>query len=267
MKKVFKTLVPLFVLSIIFQTCSVVPFTGRKQLSLLPESEMIAMGLASYTEFMKENPVSSDRNNAAIVKEVGTRLSNAVGYYFSANNLETRLNGYAWEYSLVQNTVPNAFCLPGGKVVIYSGILPYTSDRNGLAVVISHEIAHAVARHGNERMSQELLLQFGGIALNEAVKNKPEETKGIYNSVYGLGSQFGVMLPYSREHEYEADKLGLIFMALAGYDPKSAVGFWERMSLVGGSKPPEFMSTHPTDANRIRKIKAAIPEALQYYKK
>lgn len=253
--------------AVVVFSCSVVPFTGRKQLSIVPESEMIAMGLASYQEFMKENPASSDRNNANIVKEVGTKLSTAINYFFAANDMETRLDGYNWEYSLVQNTVPNAFCLPGGKVVIFSGILPYTVDRNGLAVVISHEIAHAVARHGGERMSQELLLQFGGVALGEALKNKPEETQGIYNTVFGLGAQFGVMLPFSREHELEADKLGLIFMALAGYNPQSAIAFWERMSASGGNKPPEFMSTHPSDARRISKIKAAMPEVMQYYKK
>jgi predicted Zn-dependent protease len=247
--------------------CSVVPLTGRKQLSLLPESEMIAMGLTSYTEFMKENPASPDKNNSNIVKEVGTKIATAVDFYFAANSLEARLDGYKWEYSLVESKEPNAFCLPGGKIVVYSGILPYTIDKNGLAVVISHEIAHAVARHGNERMSQQLLLQFGSVALGEIIKNKPEETKGIYNTVYGIGSQFGVMLPYSREHEYEADKLGLIFMALAGYDPQTAVAFWERMSSMGGTKPPEFMSTHPTDANRIKKIKESMPEVMQYYKK
>jgi predicted Zn-dependent protease len=265
MKKV--TVLFILIVAGIVSGCTVVPLTGRKQLSLIPESEMVAMGLTSYTEFMKENPVSSDRNNVALVKEVGTHLSTAVDFYFAANNLEGRLDGYIWEYSLVTNTVPNAFCLPGGKVVIYSGILPYTADKNGLAVVISHEIAHAVARHGNERMSQQLLIQYGGIALNEAIKNKPEQTKGIYNTVYGIGSEVGVILPYSREHEYEADKLGLIFMALAGYDPQSAIGFWERMSSVGGSKPPEFLSTHPSDINRISKIKEAMPEVMQYYKK
>jgi predicted Zn-dependent protease len=254
-------------IAVVVFSCSVVPFTGRKQLSIVPESEMIAMGLASYQEFIKENPASPDKNNSNIVKEVGSRLSTAVDFYFAANNMETRLDGYKWEYSLVESTVPNAFCLPGGKIVIYSGILPYTKDKNGLAVVISHEIAHAVARHGGERMSQQLLLQFGGIALGEAVKNKPEETKSIYNTVFGIGSQLGVVLPYSREHEYEADKIGLIFMALAGYDPQSAVAFWERMSAIGGNKPPEFLSTHPTDAKRISKIKAAMPEVIQYYKK
>jgi predicted Zn-dependent protease len=265
MKKV--TFFSALIIAWVVSGCSVVPLTGRKQLSLLPESEMIAMGLTSYTEFLKENPASPDKNNSNIVKEVGTKIATAVDFYFAANSLEARLDGYKWEYSLVESKEPNAFCLPGGKIVVYSGILPYTIDKNGLAVVISHEIAHAVARHGNERMSQQLLLQFGSVALGEVIKNKPEETKGIYNTVYGIGSQFGVMLPYSREHEYEADKLGLIFMALAGYDPQTAVAFWERMSSMGGTKPPEFMSTHPSDANRIKKIKEAMPEVMQYYKK
>ena len=220
MKKLY--LVILIIISFTIIRCTVVPLTGRKQINLLPESEMITMGLASYQEFMKENPVSTDKLNNSTVKDVGTSISEAVVSYF---------------------------------------------DKNGLAVVVSHEIAHAVARHGNERMSQQLLIQLGGIALNEAVRNKPDETKNIFNMAYGVGSQVGVQLPYSREHEYEADKLGLIFMAMAGYDPQSAVGFWERMSSIGGNKPPEFMSTHPSDANRIRKIKEAMPEVLQYYKK
>jgi predicted Zn-dependent protease len=265
MKKVTIPLVCIIVGTIL--GCSVVPITGRKQISFIPESEMISMGLSSYQEFMKANPESSDKMNSTVVKTVGTSISAAVEFFFAANGMESRLNGYKWEYTLVDSKVPNAFCLPGGKVVVNSGILPYTADKNGLAVVISHEIAHAVARHGNERMSQQLLIQFGGIALSEAVKNKPEETKNIYGTVYGLGSQLGVILPYSREHELEADKLGLIFMAMAGYDPQTAVGFWERMSTIGGEKPPEFMSTHPSDARRISKIKEEMPEILKYYKK
>ncbi len=267
MNKITKSFLLLLALALIYQACSVVPFTGRRQLSILPESEMIAMGFASYDEFMKENPPSSDRANSSMVREIGSTISNAVEFFFSANGMETRLDGYKWEYSLVNSKVPNAFCLPGGKVVVYSGILPFTADRNGLAVVLSHEIAHAVARHGNERMSQQMLIQLGGIALSEAVKNKPEETKNIYNTVYGVGAQMGVVLPYSRDHELEADKLGLIFMALAGYDPNSAIAFWERMSAAGGQKPAEFMSTHPSDQRRIAKIKEAMPEIMQYYKK
>jgi predicted Zn-dependent protease len=255
-------------LLLVFQSCTVVPLTGRKQLNLLPESEMISMSFSSYTDFMKVNPVSTDKVSSDIVKQVGSDISAAVIKYFADNNLSSRLDGYKWEFNLVKNdSTPNAWCMPGGKVVVYSGILPYTKDKNGLAVVLSHEIAHAVARHGNERMSQELLTQFGSVALSEAIKQKPAQTQGIFNSAYGLGSQFGLLLPFSREHELEADKLGLIFMAMAGYDPQTAIPFWERMSSMGGAKPPEFMSTHPSDATRIAKIKAALPEAMQYYKK
>jgi predicted Zn-dependent protease len=268
MKSKLPVLFAIVAILLFFQSCTVVPLTGRKQLNLLPESEMISMSFTSYTEFMKVNPVSPDRINSDIVRQVGLDVSAAVVKYFADNNLSSRLEGYKWEFNLVKNdSTPNAWCMPGGKVVVYSGILPYTRDKNGLAVVLSHEIAHAVARHGNERMSQELLTQFGSIALNEAIKQKPAQTQGIFNSAYGLGSQFGVLLPFSREHELEADKLGLIFMAMAGYDPQTAVAFWERMSSMSGTKPPEFMSTHPSDATRIARIKAALPEVMQYYKK
>jgi predicted Zn-dependent protease len=267
MKKITKYLLSIVAVALIYQACTVVPLTGRKQLNLMPESEMISMSLTNYSDFMKVNPPSADKKNSEIVKEVGTNISAAVIKYFADNNLSDRLSGYKWEFNLVKNdSVPNAWCMPGGKVVVYSGILPYTKDANGLAVVLSHEIAHAVARHGNERMSQEMIAQFGSVALNEVIKEKPEQTKAIWNGAYGLGAQYGVMLPYSRDHELEADKLGLIFMAMAGYDPATAIAFWERMSSMGGKKPPEFMSTHPSDATRINKIKAALPEAQKYYK-
>ena len=266
MKKCFTVIISILLLGMFIQSCSVVPLTGRKQLNLLPESEMVAMGLTNYTEFLKENPVSGDITNTALVRKVGGDISQAVVKYFDDNGLSSRLEGYQWEFNLVNNdTTPNAWCMPGGKVVVYSGLLPYTADQDGLAVVISHEIAHAVARHGNERMSQQLVLQLGGIALNEAIREKPEETRNIFNMAYGIGSQVGVMLPYSREHELEADKLGLIFMAMAGYDPQTAIAFWERMAASGGNKPPEFLSTHPSDATRIARIKDSMPEALKYY--
>jgi predicted Zn-dependent protease len=268
MKKITVLLPSLLFLILLFQSCATVPLTGRRQLSLVPESEMISMSLTSYTDFLKTNTISSDKANTAMVKEVGSNISAAVIKYFADNNLSSQLDGYKWEFNLVKNdTTVNAWCMPGGKVVVYSGLLPVTKDNNGLAVVVSHEIAHAVARHGNERMSQEMLAQYGSLALNEALKQKPDQTKKIFSTAYGLGAQFGVMLPFSRQHELEADKLGLIFMAMAGYDPQTAVPFWERMASLGGSKPPEFMSTHPSDATRIEKIKAALPEALKYYKK
>jgi predicted Zn-dependent protease len=268
MNKFTKYGLALIAVAILNQTCSVVPLTGRKQLNLVPESEMISMSLTSYSDFLKANPVSADKANTTLVKKVGSDISGAVVKYFADNQISSQLEGYQWEFNLVKNdTTLNAWCMPGGKVVVYSGLLPITKDENGLAVVLSHEISHAVARHGNERMSQELLVQFGGIALNEALKEKPAETRNIFNSAYGIGSQVGVILPYSREHELEADKLGLIFMAMAGYDPNTAVPFWERMAAMGSSKPPEFLSTHPSDATRIRKIKAALPEAMKYYHK
>lgn len=265
MEKNLKILSAFICLIFFYQACTTVPLTGRKQLNLLPESEVISMSFTNYSDFMKANPVLMDKSNNEMVREVGSDISVAVIKYFSDNNLSSRLDGYKWEFNLVKNDTPNAWCMPGGKVVVYSGILPYTRDKNGLAVVLSHEIAHAVARHGNERMSQELLTQLGGIALSEAVKQKPDQTRAIFSSAYGLGSQYGVLLPYSREHELEADKLGLIFMAMAGYDPHTAIAFWERMSTMGGAKPPEFMSTHPSDERRITQIKEAMPEVLKYY--
>jgi len=250
----------------VYNGCTVVPLTGRKQLNLVPESEMISMSLTNYSDFLKTNAISKDKAATEMVKSVGTDISNAVTRYFSDNKISDQLQGYQWEFNLVKNdTTVNAWCMPGGKVVVYSGLLPVTKDKNGLAVVLSHEIAHAVARHGNERMSQEMLVQFGSIALNEALSKQPQQTREIFNVSYGLGSQFGVLLPYSREHELEADKLGLIFMAMAGYDPGTAIPFWERMAASGGKKPPEFLSTHPSDQTRIEKIKAALPEAMKYY--
>lgn len=266
MKNFVNAILALMAISLLCQDCTVVPLTGRKQLSLVPESEMISMSLTSYSDFLKGNRLSTDKADVDMVKKVGSDIASAVKKYFTDNNLASQLDGYQWEFNLVKNdTTQNAWCMPGGKVVVYSGILPVTKDRNGLAVVLSHEIAHAIARHGNERMSQELLVQYGSVALNEAIKQKPEQTKGIFNTAYGIGSQFGVLLPYSREHELEADRLGLIFMAMAGYDPQTAIPFWERMAGMGGSKPPEFLSTHPSDATRIGKIKAAMPEAMKYY--
>ena len=267
MKKYIKIFIILLAVVVLADSCSTVPLTGRRQLSLIPESEMVSMGFTSYSEFLSENPLSTDKENTNLVQEVGKNISAAVIKYFSDNNLSSQLNGYQWEFNLIDDPTPNAWCMPGGKVVVYTGILPYTNNKDGLAVVIGHEIAHAVARHGNERMSQSLITQLGGIALGEALKTKPEQTQMLFGAAYGLGAQYGVMLPYSREHEFEADRLGLIFMAMAGYDPQAAVAFWERMAAMGGQSPPEFLSTHPADANRIQKIKEVMPEALSHYNK
>ncbi len=250
---------------LVAESCSTVPLTGRSQLNLLPESSMVEMSLSSYDEFLKEKKLSANKEQSDMIKRVGAKVSVAVEKYLKDNGFESYIENFKWEFNLVESDVPNAWCMPGGKVVFYSGILPMTQNDAGIAVVMGHEIAHAVARHGNERMSQSMLVEMGGMALSEAVKEKPEQTKAIFSAAYGIGSQVGVMLPFSRKHEYEADHMGLIFMAMAGYDPRSAVAFWKRMSDNKGSSQPEFLSTHPVDENRIAALEKYMPEALKYY--
>ena len=247
-------------------SCSTVPVTGRKQLSLVPASQMLSMSTQQYSEFLKENKLSTNQQETALVKKVGNRIQRAVERYFSEKGISGQLSGYQWEFNLVESKDVNAWCMPGGKVVVYTGILPVTKDENGLAVVMGHEIAHAVAEHGNERMSQGLLAELGGVALNEALASKPEETRQLWMTAFGAGVQVGALLPFSRTQETEADHLGLVFMAMAGYDPQGAVGFWQRMAQQsGGNAPPEFLSTHPSDETRIDKIRAELPEAMKYY--
>lgn len=266
MKIFIKIIIPIVISSFILISCSSVPLTGRKQLNIIPASEMLSMSFQQYDEFLKTNKISSDVNNTEMVKRVGLKIKSAVEQYFAGNKLSDRLKGYNWEFNLIESSEINAWCMPGGKVVVYTGILPLTKDESGLAVVMGHEIAHAIAEHGNERMSQVLLTQLGGEALSEALSSQPQQTRNLWLGVYGLGAQVGVLLPYSRTHESEADRLGLIFMSMAGYDPNVAVGFWERMAAQKqGQTPPEFLSTHPSDKTRIDDIKKNLPEALKYY--
>ena len=248
--------------------CTTVPITGRKQISLIPASQMNAMSFTNYSDFLSHHKVIKGGKNAEMVKRAGKKIQKAVEAYFAEKNMANQLKGYRWEFNLVDDPAVNAWCMPGGKVVVYTGILPVAKSESGLAVVMGHEIAHAVAGHGNERMSQGMLMQFGGMALEKALESKPEETRKLYLSAFGIGAQFGVMLPYSRLHESEADYLGLIFMAMAGYDPHSAVDFWKRMSTMKGDGAlPELLSTHPSDQTRIRQIEKQLPQAMKYYKK
>lgn len=254
-------------MSIFFDACSTVPVTGRRQLSLISSSEMLSMSGQEYNDFLKSNKVvPADDRQAIMVKTVGRRIQSAVEQYYSQNNLS--LSGYSWEFNLVENKEKNAWCMPGGKVVVYTGILPVTSNEAGLSVVLAHEIGHAVAGHGDERMSQGLLAQLGGLALSQALSQKPQETQQLWMTVFGVGVQYGALLPFSRLQESEADHLGLIFMAMAGYDPNEALIFWQRMAQQNqGQAPPEFMNTHPSDESRIAKIREELPEALRYYKR
>lgn len=243
-----------------------VPITGRKQVSLIPEYELVGMSLTEYQKFLGEHkPLSLSDSRAQMVKNVGVKIQNAVTKFMNDKGLSKRIEGYQWEFNTVDEAVVNAWCMPGGKVVVYTGLLPVTQDEASLAVVMGHEIAHAIARHGNERMSQGMAVQFGGLLLSAALQNKPQETQNLFLQSYGLTSTLGI-LKYSRTHESEADKMGLVFAAIAGYDPNAAVLFWERMAAQGGPKPPEFLSTHPSDETRIADIKAFLPEAMKYYK-
>lgn len=256
----------ILLLALTFYYCSTVPITGRSQLNLIPASEINSLSFQQYDDFLKQNKLSNDAENTAMVKRVGSNIQKAVETYFAQNNLSKELAGYAWEFNLVESPEVNAWCMPGGKVVVYSGLLPVAQDETGLAVVMGHEIAHAIAQHGNERMSQGLLQQLGGVALSVAIKDEPQLTQNLFMAAYGVGTTVGVMLPFSRKHESEADRLGLIFMSMAGYNPNASVDFWTRMSAMkAGAQPPEFLSTHPSDATRIADIKKHLPEALKYY--
>ncbi len=251
-------------------SCYKVPVTGRKQLNLLPEDELIAMAKHQYDSLMQAWPQVKTGKDFANLNGVGRKISRAVETYLKNNGYEKLSSKFSWEYHLVKiDTIANAWCMPGGKIAFYTGILPVTKNKSGMAVVMGHEIAHAVARHGNERMSQALALQMGGIALSVALQTRAAETQRLFMGAFGLGAQVGLILPFSRKHELEADRMGLIFMALAGYDPRTAVDFWKRMAKMGqGGIPKEltFLSTHPSYEERIAAIESEyLPEAMKYY--
>jgi len=266
--KYLKIFVPIILLAITFYYCSTVPITGRSQLHLISSADLNALSFQEYSEFIQQNKLSTDAQSTNMVKAVGLNIQKAVEKYFAQHNLSSELNGYAWEFNLIESPEVNAWCMPGGKVVVYSGILPVTQNETGLAVVMGHEIAHAIAQHGAERMSQGLMQQLGGVALSVAIQNEPQTTQNIFMTAYGLGSTVGVILPFSRTQESEADRIGLIAMAMAGYNPNAALDFWSRMSQSkSGGSPPEFLSTHPSDQKRIANLKEYMPEAMEYYKK
>ncbi len=260
------TFASLFALLMFLAGCATVPITGRKQFNLISDGEMNTMSFQQYDQVINESQLSDDAAATALVERVGRRIQGAAEKYFADRGQSSYLKGYDWEFHLIESDQLNAWCMPGGKVAFYTGILPVCQDETGVAVVMGHEIAHAIAKHGSERMSHQMALQMGGVALNEAVKNQPDETQALYMSVFAVGAQYGAMLPYSRQHESEADHMGLIFMAMAGYDPQQAPVFWERMSAGGGGKPPEFMSTHPSDATRVRELNEHMAEAMQFYR-
>lgn len=248
--------------------CSTVAVTGRRQLSLVPNSEIIAASATEYQKVLAQSKLSDDQEKVAMIKRVGTRIQKAVEQYMASKNLSSELQGFNWEFNLIEDDkTVNAWCMPGGKVAFYTAILPICKDENGVAIVMGHEVAHAVANHGRERMSQAMLANGFLSGLSAAMGQNPTLTQEILLQSVGIGTNLGV-LKFSRENESEADHIGLIFSALAGYDPNEAPKFWERMeSMSGGGAPPEFMSTHPSHSTRISDLKGWIPEAMEYYKK
>lgn len=250
-------------------SCTRVPITNRKQTAWGSEAELQKMSDSVYTDFISKNKLTSNKQQSDLVKKVGNNISTAIVEFFKTyenGKYSKEISAYKWEFNTVEDATANAWCMPGGKVVVYTGLLPITQNEAGLAVVMGHEIAHAVAKHGNERMTQQMKAQGLGNVLSVAVSGSPASTQNVFASVYGLAGNL-TLLSYSRKHETEADKIGLVFMALAGYDPNEAVGFWERMSKLKNGQIPVLLSSHPSDDQRVKDIKDWLPEASKYYKK
>jgi predicted Zn-dependent protease len=243
-------------------SCATNPITGKKTLNFVSNSELFPSSFQQYGTFLKENKVISGTADANRVDKVGAKIKLAAEKYVAYVGQPEYLKDYRWEYKLVENKDVNAWCMPGGKIVVYSGILPITKDESGLATVIGHEVSHALANHGAQRMSAGQLQGIGAVGVAVATGGKSEETQQTWQQIYGIGSEVGGMLPYSRGHESEADKIGLTLMAIAGYNPDEAITFWMRMSANSqGQAPPLFLSSHPSDANRIAELKKLLPEA------
>ncbi|WP_209405481.1 M48 family metallopeptidase [Pseudozobellia sp. WGM2] len=246
--------------------CKTNPFTGKKVLNFYPNSQVFPMAFAQYDQFLTENNVIENSSEAKMITKVGQRISSAAERWLTANGYAGYLKDYKWEYNLVKDETVNAWCMPGGKIVFYTGILPITQTETGVAVVMGHEVAHALADHGAQRMSAGTLQQIGAVAGNVAIQDP--QKRNIFNQAYGVGSQVGLMLPFSRGHETEADRIGLQIMAIAGYDPTEAAELWKRMKAnSGGQAPPEFLSTHPSNDTRINNLTEWAPMAKAEAKK
>jgi predicted Zn-dependent protease len=260
-----KGLFILALLSTVF-ACQKTIFTGRKSLNLIPNAQLNQMSIAEYRQFLTENKPLSSGKDLDLVRRVGNDIKLATEVYYKSKGLQKELKDFAWEFNVVDDPTVNAFCMPGGKVVVYTGILKVTQNEDALAVVMGHEIAHALANHGNERVSQGLVAQLGmtTLDLGLAMSNQPAQTRNLIMQAAGAGTQLGVLLPFSRKHESEADEIGLYLMAMAGYNPSEAAPFWARMTKAGGSRPPAFLSTHPDPSKRSEKLKSLVPKAKAY---
>lgn len=261
LKHIVRSLCLTVVSGILFSACGAVPLTGRKQILLVSDQEIFQAGLVQYKEYLSTAVISSDQASTDIVKGVGRKLADATEMYLRASGLEHEIANFDWEFNLIKDSQINAFCMPGGKIVVYEGLLSVARTPDELAVVLGHEIAHAVAKHSNERMSQQILTQYGIALISSALSEKSVAVRDLATTVFGLGAKVGMMLPYSRKHEYEADYMGIVFMELAGYDSDSSVTFWKKMAELGESSVPEILSTHPSDDKRIANLELKIAEA------
>lgn len=263
-----KKIVLLFVTTLFVISCSTVPITGRKRLNLVKDEQVLPASFAQYQGFLKQNKLSSNASKSKQVKDVGARISYAVDKFMRANGMVKEANSYKWEFNLVADNKVNAWCLPGGKVVFYEGILPICANEDGVAAVMGHEVAHAFAKHGQERMTAAYGQKIGAILVAVGTAKKDPRERQMWNMVYGLGSNLG-MLKYSRVHETEADRLGMVFMIMAGYNPEEAINVWIRMSKRSESRkaPPQFLSTHPSNQTRVRDLRAYLPTAVALAKK
>ncbi len=262
MKKIFLLSA---MVAVLLTGCNKVPISGRNQLNLVSDSEVLQASLASYKEYMGKATKSTETVKSAQVTRVGQRIAAATEAYLNANGMSDQVKNFAWEFNLVKDSQLNAFCMPGGKIVVYEGIMNIVGSDDELAVVLGHEVAHAVAKHSNERLSQQKALEYGGAILGAITQNAGQSTQSLANTVFGLGANYGVMLPFSRKHETEADNIGLVLMTIAGYNPDCALTFWQKMSAGSTNTKVEFMSTHPSDATRIANLQKQIPSVKQKY--
>lgn len=252
---------------LILNACTTVPLTDRQSFQMVPDADLNAMSFQEYRQVIQKSKLSTDTAAVQSVRRVGGRIAQAAEAFLREQGRGSKISKFQWEFNLIDDDEQvNAWVMPGGKAAVYTGILKFTRNDTGLAVVLGHEVAHALAGHGNERMSQGLMAQMGAVALATALSQQPAATRELFNQAYGVGANVVFLLPYSRLHETEADRIGLVLMARAGYDPRAAIPFWERMSAGGGRRPPELLSTHPAPSSRIQAIRRELPRALQHYR-
>ncbi|HMP91475.1 MAG TPA: M48 family metallopeptidase [Phnomibacter sp.] len=254
--------------SMLLAGCAYNAATGKRQLSLVSNEQLIQQANTQYKQFLISNKVVRNTPDARRVQAIGSNISQAITRYYASQGKQDLLKGYKWEFNLIQSNEVNAWCMPGGKIVVYTGILPVAQTDDALAVIMGHEIAHAIAEHSKERVSAQLLQQGGALALGAATAGQAAQNQNAWLTAYGAATTLGGILPFSRKQELEADKLGLIYAAYAGYNPQAAIGLWQRMAaLNGGQRPPAFASTHPAEADRIKQLELLMPEAMEWYRK